>query len=92
MTREEFDYSFGRATIFTENWPGTRYRYGYRSRPFGMKCQPDGFIQGSYYSDFADRTLRIRHGVIEYPFELTTEEVYDFELVPMEVTCVNGKG
>jgi len=84
MTREEFDATVGK-TVFTEEWTGPRFRYGYRNRPFAMCHQPKGYIIGGLDQDFRDRDNLIRHGWIEYPFRLTDDEVYCFELVPMEV-------
>lgn len=85
MTREEFDATVGK-TVFTEEWTGPRFRYGYRNRPWGMSHQPRGFIQGALDEDFRDPESGVRHGYIEYPFRLTDDEVYCFELVPMGIS------
>lgn len=83
MTREEFEYSFGKTEFSTENWRGPRYRYGARSRPFGMGCQPRGFLVGALDGEYRDHERRVRWGWIEYPFQLTEEEVSNFELVDL---------
>lgn len=86
MTREEFDATVGK-TVFTEDWTGPRFRYGYTLRPFAMCHQPKGFLIGDLDQDFRDPAAGIRHGWIGYPFRLTDDEVAAFELVFMgEVT------
>ena len=82
MTREEFDATVGK-TVFTEDWTGSRFRYGYRNRPFAMAHQPKGFIIGTVDHDLRDPVAGVRHGTIDYPFRLTDDEVYSFELVFM---------
>lgn len=82
MTREEFDATVGK-TVFTDEWTGPRFRYGYRNRPFAMSHQPRGFICGSVDHDFRAPESGVRHGFLEYPFRLTDDEVYSFELVFM---------
>lgn len=85
MTREEFDATVGK-TVFTDEWTGPRFRYGYRNRPFAMSHQPRGFIIGALDQGFRDMDSGVRHGWIEYPFRLTDDEVYAFELVPMGIS------
>jgi hypothetical protein len=85
MTREEFDATVGK-TVFTEDWAGPRFRYGYRNRPFAMSHQPRGFIIQALDTEFRDFDAGIRHGWIEYPFRLSDDEVYAFELVPMGIS------
>lgn len=82
MTREEFDATVGK-TVFSDEWTGQRFRYGYRNRPFAMAHQPKGFIIYALDHDFRDLDLGVRHGWIEYPFRLTYDEVAAFELVFM---------
>lgn len=84
MTREEFDATVGK-TVFTEDWTGPRFRYGYRNRPFAMSHQPKGFIIGGLNQDFRDPAAGIRWGWIEYPFRLTDHEVEAFEMVDMNL-------
>jgi hypothetical protein len=82
MTRTEFEAQ-GVQFVFSEDYTGPRYRYGYRNRPFAMAHQPKGFLIGGVDNDFRDRELGVRHGTVDYPFELTADEVYSFELVVM---------
>lgn len=80
--REQHEAAHGTDLIFTEGWEGPRYHYGYINRPFALAHQPKGFIIGSYDPD--ERVERdgkqSRHGVIQYPFALTDDELYSFEL------------
>lgn len=87
MTREEFDAAVGK-TVFSDEWTGKRFRYGYRNRPFALAHQPKGFIIGALDQDYRDLERGIRHGWIEYPFQLTDDEVYSFELVDMSAPVV----
>jgi hypothetical protein len=87
MTRDEFELLLGTKTIFTEDWSGARFRYGYTNRPFAMAHQPKGFIIGALDQEFRDRDLGVRWGWIEYPFQLSDREVDAFELVVMGDNC-----
>jgi len=81
LSREAFVETYGDNTVFTEDWTGPRFRYGYRNRPFALCHQPRGWIIGGIDSDFRDPVAGVRHGCVDYPFELTADEVYSFELV-----------
>lgn len=83
MTREEFVAAHGAGIIFAEDYAGPRYRYGYRNRPFAMAHQPKGFLIGALDQEYRDPERGIRHGWIDYPFQLTPHEVEAFELVDM---------
>lgn len=48
------------------------YVYNMKYRPFGLCCQPDGWV--AYREDAS------RWGHIVYDRELTAEECYDYEL------------
>lgn len=65
--------------IFDDEYNGPRWRYGLTFRPVGFGNVPKGYIIGS------DRPHKqFRHGTIDYPRELTTEEVAGFELTRVE--------
>ena len=74
--------------VHTDEWTGPRYRYGYRNRPFAMAHQPKGFIIGSLDGNFRDQERGVRHGTVEYPFQLTADEIYSFELVDLNILPV----
>jgi hypothetical protein len=80
MTRDEHVAAHGDGAIFTHDWTGPRFRYGYCNRPFAMAHQPPGFIIGSLEGAVRIPEARVRWGTIEYPFQLSGEEVYRFEL------------
>lgn len=72
---------------FSDQYTGPRWKYGYINRPFAMAHQPRGFILMTYNPDERVEIggKRSRHGTIEYPFQLTDDEVYGFELFLVEV-------
>lgn len=68
--------------IFDEDYTGPRYVYAMTHRPPGIGCQPDGRIIG------ADNPQnhpdpRAVYGTITYPRQLTEQEVYAYELLPI---------
>jgi hypothetical protein len=65
--------------IYNDEYRGPRFRYGYRSRPFGIGHQPKGFIIGSQR-----RSDHFRYGTIDFPFKLTPEEIYQYELTRLD--------
>jgi len=71
MTKQEI--------IFDEDYEGQRFTYGFTYRPVGISCQPEGFIIGSNkdHSDF-------NFGTLDYPFELSQEQVTSYELTKVE--------
>jgi len=71
--------------IFSDQYTGNRYTYGLRNRPLSTGTAPKGFIIGS--DGLA--TGRARWGTIQYPRQLTPDEIYDFELEIMDnsVSC-----
>lgn len=71
--------------VFSEDYTGPRWTYGLRNRPMGMGAQPKGFIIGSD----GPPAGRARHGTIQYPRELTKDELYDFELELISGSEVN---
>lgn len=54
------------------------FKYKLRSRPCGIGCQPDGFIN---YSEMDKRATGF-FGELTYDRELTENEIYKFELMP----------
>ena len=69
-------------TIFDEEYTGPRFTYGFRNRPPGIGCQPDGFIAGS------DRDHpSYRWGTRQWPRPLTEAEVYSYELELVEAVA-----
>jgi hypothetical protein len=65
--------------IFSDDYTGARYTYGLRNRPLCIGTAPKGYIIGSEGAP----TGRARWGTIQYPRQLTPEEIYDFELEVM---------
>lgn len=64
---------------FDDEYTGPRYKYGLRNRPFGIATAPKGAILMTYKPE--DKEAGSRHGTVEYPFQLTKDEVASFELV-----------
>ena len=61
--------------FFDEDYTGERFTYGLTYRPLDMASIPKGWIVGStrHHSDFS-------FGTIDYPMELTDQQVYSYEL------------
>lgn len=78
--REKFQS--GELRAYTDEYTGPKWQYGYINRPFGLSCQPKGFVLISYEPGIRVEIggNRSRHGVIDYPFPLTDDEMYSFEL------------
>lgn len=66
--------------VFSDSYTGPRWTYGMRNRPLGIGTAPKGYIIGSD----GPAEGRARHGTIQYPRELTKEELYDFEMEVVE--------
>lgn len=66
--------------IFSEDYTGPRYTYGLRNRPLDIGTAPKGYIIGSN----GPAVGRARNGTIQYPRQLTKDEIYDYELEVME--------
>ena len=62
--------------VFNDTYTGPRWTYGMRNRPVGIGAAPKGYIIGSG----GPAVGRARNGTIQYPRELTKEELYDFEM------------
>lgn len=77
-TREEHENS----PPFSDEYTGPRFKYGFRNRPYGIATCPKGAILMTYKPEEKDQGSR--HGTIEYPFRLTKDEVYNYELVDFE--------
>ena len=61
--------------VVDEEYTGPRWTYGLKFRPMMMGGQSKGFIIGSERVNQA-----WRFGTVQYPRELTAEELYSFEL------------
>jgi hypothetical protein len=62
--------------IRSQEYTGARWRYGMRNRPPSLGTHPKGEILGSYGSPAG----RARHGTLDYPRELTSDELYNYEM------------
>ena len=64
-------------TIFDDEYTGPRFTYGLTLRPLARFHIPDGWIIDSdkYDKDFP------RYGIVDYPVELTAEQLYRYDLV-----------
>lgn len=63
-------------TAYMDVFPeGSEYVYEYRSRPMSIGTQPEGFIKGEEGG---------RHGRVVYDRPLTKDEIYKYELNPIE--------
>lgn len=63
-------------TIIDDEYTGPRWTYGLQYRPIVGAGVPKGFI---VFSDRKDD--RFRHGTVDYPFQLTEEQIEHAELV-----------
>lgn len=70
-------------TLYDDTYTGPRFVYGYTNRPFAYAHQPKGFIEGSYKPENKP-TSRCRWGTIEYPAQLSAEDIAAFELVDLQ--------
>ena len=61
--------------VFDEDYTGPRYTYGMIYRPLQIGAQPKGYIIGSLreHPDY-------RHGTIQYPRQLSEDEIKSYEL------------
>lgn len=74
-TREDYEAK----PPFDDEYTGPRFKYGMRNRPFGIATAPKGAILMTYKPE--DKESGSRHGTVEYPFQLTKEDVANYELV-----------
>lgn len=76
------DYHSGKVRAYDDEYTGLRWTYGYINRPFAIAHQPKGFVLMSYRADVRVEIdgKRSRHGTIDYPFPLSDDEVYSYEL------------
>lgn len=65
--------------VFDKDYTGPRFTYGMRYRPLGLGAQPKGWIVDSLRD-----SPNFRHGTIQYPRELTADELRSFELERVE--------
>jgi len=68
--------------IYSEDYTGPRFTYGLRNRPLDIGTAPKGYIIGSN----GPAVGRARWGTIQYPRQLTKDEIYDYELEVMDET------
>jgi len=61
--------------IFSDAYTGPRFTYGLKYRPMQIGAQPKGYIIGS-----EGKNERFRFGTIQYPSELTADELYSYEM------------
>jgi hypothetical protein len=73
------------AHVFTEDYAGPRFKYGFINRPLMIGTAPKGFIIGSYKENDKPETAkgRARWGTVEYPFPLSDDDVYAYELLDL---------
>ena len=75
----KFTESVGEAALVMDStYDGPRWRYGLSYRPVGYAQVPDGWIIQSDRKD-----PKFNHGTIDYPFELSANDVRQFELTPV---------
>lgn len=84
-TREEYEI----APVFSDEYSGERFKYGFRNRPYDFSTCPKGSILLTW--NFNDKENGSRHGTIEYPFQLTKEEVSNYELVDFTAIKKNNE-
>lgn len=70
---------------YGEEYTGPRYKYGFQNRPYSFATAPKGSIIGTYNENDKPENLKgkARYGTIEYPFQLTTDEIYSYELLDL---------
>jgi len=61
--------------IFNDTYTGRRWSYGLKYRPLAKAQVPDGWIIQSNREH-----PKFKFGVVDYPFELTEEQVQNFQL------------
>lgn len=64
--------------IYDDEYDGPRWRYGLTYRPPSGSSLPSGWI---IWSD--RKSSKFAHGTIEYPRELTPQEIAAYELVDL---------
>ena len=62
--------------VFSDEYTGPRFTYGLKYRPMQIGARPKDYIIGSEarHPDFPN------FGTIQYPRELTANEIYSYEL------------
>ena len=69
--------------VWDDEYTGPRWRYGMVYRPYTGANIPAGWIIQSIRPD-----PRFRFGTVDYPFELTPDQVRHAELVPVTIDPV----
>ena len=65
--------------VYDDTYAGPRWIYGLQNRPAGYGATPKGRIAGG-----DKQHPRFRHGIIQYPFELSPKDVSSYELTLVE--------
>ena len=74
------------AQLFDDTYTGPRWTYGLKFRPLRYANVPDGWII------FSDRPCTgFGHGCVDYPRELTADEVDSFQLTRLSFTAEPSK-
>ena len=67
--------------VFDDDYTGPRWTYGLVNRPMQIGAQPKGYIVGS-----ERRSVEFKNfGTVQYPRQLTDEEIAGYELKPVMV-------
>lgn len=69
--------------IFDDEYTGPRWRYGMCFRPPAIGHQPHGRIIGADKPGSVGGYPMINYGTIEYPRELTQDEIASYELIDL---------
>ncbi len=72
--------------VYDDEYTGPRWRYGLTNRPITGAGVPKGFI---VFSDRKDQ--RFRHGTVDYPFPLETNQIEQMELTPVGIDQAKGR-
>jgi hypothetical protein len=64
--------------LFNDTYTGHRWKYGLTYRPLGFAQVPEGWV---IKSDLPD--VRFTYGTVDYPRELTQDEVDGYQLTPV---------
>lgn len=72
--------------LYDDIYAGPRWRYGLNYRPLGYAQVPPGSIVFSHRP-----SVEFRFGTIEYPRQLTEEEVDGYELTAVELVTESSR-
>jgi len=70
---------------YSDEYTGPRFKYGFTNRPYNFATAPRGAIIDTYneHDKPEMKTGKARFGTIEYPFKLTADEIYNYELLDL---------